>query len=65
MPSNDPNERILLTGTAPNGDRLDLVAGGESRCDIFRNGQPDPNLRWSPCDLDASTQALMRALDLE
>ena len=38
MPSNDPNERILLTGTAPNGDRLDLVAGAESRCDIFRNG---------------------------
>jgi hypothetical protein len=65
MPSTDPNERILLTGTAPGGDRFDLVAYGDGGCGISRNGLPDADRQWVPCELDASTLALMRALGLE
>ena len=65
MPSDDPNERILLTGTAPNGDRLDLVAYGDGTCGISRNGLPDADRQWAPCDLDTSLACLMEALALE
>ena len=65
MPSNDPNERILLTGTAPNGDRFDLVAYGDSACGISRNGLPDPDRQWAPCNLETSLAYLMEALGLE
>jgi hypothetical protein len=65
MVFDDPTNRVLLTGTAPNGDRIDLVAYGGSACGISRNGVPDPARRWEPCDLDASTRELMRTLGLE
>ena len=48
-----PGERILLTGTAPDGGRFDLVAYGNNHCGISRNGTPDPHWQWRPCDLDA------------
>jgi hypothetical protein len=61
----DRNERVLLTGTAANGDRVDLVGYGDNRCGIYRNGRPDPDRQWESCDLDASTAALMQTLGLE
>ena len=60
-----PGERILLTGTAPDGGRFDLVAYGNNHCGISRNGTPDPHRQWRPCDLDESTLELMRLLELE
>ena len=65
MAIDNPTERILLTGTAPGGDRIDLVAYGGNRCGIFRNGLPDPDAQWDLCDLEESTLALARALGLE
>lgn len=65
MVSNEPAERIVLTGTAPNGDRIDFVARGKQDCGITRNGRPVPDLQWSPCQPEASTIALMRLLELE
>ena len=65
MATNCPTERILLTGTAPGGDRVDLVAYGINRCGIFRNGLPEPNAQWDLCDLEESTLALARALGFE
>ena len=63
--SNDPAERILLTSTAPNGDRIDLVAYGDGSCGISRNGLPEPDQQWAPCELERSMISLMRALGLE
>lgn len=65
MASNDPAERIVLTGTAPNGDRIDLVAYGGDRCGISRNGLPDPDRQWEPCEVEESTRDLMHALELQ
>jgi hypothetical protein len=65
MACDQQTERILLTGTAPDGDRIDLVAFGDDSCGIMRNGAPLPDRRWTPCQIDDSTLALMRALGLE
>jgi hypothetical protein len=65
MLSYDSTPRILLTGTAADGDRIDLVAYDDTACGIYRNGLPVPGQQWDPCRLDESTDALMRALSLE
>ena len=65
MASNDPAARVLLTGTAPNGDRVDLVAYGGGRCGISVNGVPDPSRQWAKCVVEESMRELMRALELE
>ena len=65
MASNDPAERVLLTGTAPSGDRVDLVAYGGGRCGISVNGLPDPARQWAKCPVEESMRELMRALELE
>ena len=65
MASNDPAERILLTGTSPTGDRIDLVAYGGGRCGISVNGLPDPHRQWTPCPVEEATRELMHALGLQ
>ena len=64
MVPNESADRIVLTGTAGNGDRVDLVSYGDRSCGIAVNGLPDPGRQWAPCDVDESTLALVLALGL-
>ena len=65
MASNDTAEHVILTGTAPDGDRIDLVVYRDDRCGLSRNGRPIADRQWSPCRINESALELMRALGLE
>ena len=51
---------VIMTMTAPNGDRVDLVSYSDGSCGVLCNGQPIPGKQWSPCRMRESTAELLR-----
>jgi hypothetical protein len=64
-PGDAQTDRVLLTATSPEGDRVELVAYGGGACGVLRNGTPVPGLQWEPCRVEAATEALVRLARLD
>ena len=61
MAAEEPQiSQVVMTMTAPNGDRVELVEYHDRSCGLLRNGQPVPGKHWKPCRMRESTAELLR-----
>lgn len=55
-----PLVELIMTLTAANGDKLELVDYVGSGCGLLCNGVPIPKMKWVPCRMDRCTAELLR-----
>jgi hypothetical protein len=51
---------VIMTMTAFNGDKLELVGYPSSGCGLLRSGVAIPEMTWIPCQMDRCTAELLR-----
>jgi len=56
--------RVVVTMTAPDGDRLELVAYPDGGCGILRSGKPVRGSKSTPCRMEECGDELLRLAGL-
>lgn len=56
--------RVVITATAANGDKIDLLAYPTGQCGLARNGTPLPKTLSTPCDPNQCAAELLRLCGL-
>jgi hypothetical protein len=56
--------RVLITATAGNGDKIEMLAYPDGGCGLTRNGLPIANSKSVPCEPDQCGAQLLRLCDL-
>ena len=52
--------KVILTATAPGGEKLALVEYPDGDCGLLRDGMPIPGMKWEPGRMKECTAELLR-----